>query len=132
VIFSLERTLMLLRAGLNWRDEQITPPPKLELQWHRWLDCPCQVVRPPLVHLAQGGGYVTTRVFGEENLTPCTFVGVPGSAVITYKTHYRIISFPHNEIRAEIKILTSETIRYTNLVQAPWAKRQIEILRSGS
>jgi hypothetical protein len=46
--------------------------------------------------------------------------------------HYSIISFPYNEIRVQYKIFTSETTRYTNLVQAPWAKRQVEILRSGS
>jgi hypothetical protein len=40
---------------------------------------------------------VTTRVFGEENPTPCTLVIVPGSVAITYRTHYRIISFPYNE-----------------------------------
>jgi hypothetical protein len=57
-------------------------------------------------------------VFGEENPTPSTLVIVPGSVAITYRTHYRIF--------------TSETTRYTNLVQAPWAKRQVEILRSGS
>jgi hypothetical protein len=42
---------------------------------------------------------VTTRVFGEENPTPCTLVIVPGSVAITYRTHYRIISFPYNEIK---------------------------------
>jgi hypothetical protein len=75
---------------------------------------------------------VTTRVFGEENPTPCTLVIVPGSVAITYRTHYRIISFPYNEIRVQNIIFTSETSRYTNLVQTPWAKRQVEILRSGS
>jgi hypothetical protein len=75
---------------------------------------------------------VTTRVFGEENPTPCTLVIVPGSVAITYITHYRIISFPYNEIRVQNIIFTSETTRYTNLVQAPRAKRQVEILRSGS
>jgi hypothetical protein len=75
---------------------------------------------------------VTTRVFGEENPTPCTLVIVPGSVAMTYRTHYRIISFPYNAIRVQIIIFTSETSRYTNLVQAPWAKRQVEILRSGS
>jgi hypothetical protein len=35
---------------------------------------------------------VTTRVFGEENPTPCTLVIVPGSVAITYRTHYSIIS----------------------------------------
>jgi hypothetical protein len=75
---------------------------------------------------------VTIRVFGEENPTPCTLVIVPGSVAITYRTHYRIISFPDNEIRVQNIIFTSETTRYTNLVQAPWVKRQVEILRSGS
>jgi hypothetical protein len=75
---------------------------------------------------------VTTRVFGEENPTPCTLVIVPGSVAITYRTHYRIISFPYNENRVQNIIFTSETSRYSNLVQATWAKRQVEILRSGS
>jgi hypothetical protein len=75
---------------------------------------------------------VTTRVFGEENPTPCTLVIVPGSVAITYRTHYRIISFPYNEIRVQNIIFTSETTRYMNLVQAPRVKRQVEILRSGS
>jgi hypothetical protein len=30
------------------------------------------------------------------------------------------------------KYITPETTRYTILVQTPWAKRQVEILRSGS
>jgi hypothetical protein len=34
---------------------------------------------------------VTTRVFGEENPTPCTLVIVPGSVAIMYRAHYRII-----------------------------------------
>jgi hypothetical protein len=57
--------------------------------------------------------------FGEENPTPCTLVIVPGSVAITYRTHYRIISFPYNEIRIQNIIFTSETTQYTNLVQAP-------------
>jgi hypothetical protein len=73
-----------------------------------------------------------TRDFSEENPTPYTFVIVTGSVAITYRTHYRIISFPYNEIRVQNKIFTPETTRYTNLVQAPWAKRQVEILRSNS
>jgi hypothetical protein len=77
-------------------------------------------------------GNVTTRVFSEENPTPCTLVIVPGSAVIMYKTHYKIISFPYNEIRVQNKVFTSETTGYTNLVEAPWAERQVEILRGGS
>jgi hypothetical protein len=75
---------------------------------------------------------VTTRVFGEENPTPCTIVKSLDRYAITYRTHYRIISFPYNEIRVQQRIFTSETSWYTNLVQAPWAKRQEEILRSGS
>jgi hypothetical protein len=67
---------------------------------------------------------VTTRIFGEENPTPYTLVIVPGSVAIMYRTHYRIISYPYNEIRVQNIIFTSETSRYTNLVQAPWAKRQ--------
>jgi ferredoxin-like protein FixX len=61
---------------------------------------------------------VTTRVFGEENPTPCTLVIVPGLVAITYRTHYRTISFPYNEIRVQNIIFTSETTRYTKLVQA--------------
>jgi hypothetical protein len=75
---------------------------------------------------------VTTRVFDEENLASCTLVIVLVSVAITYITHYIIISFPYNEIRVHHRIFTSETTRYTNLVQAPWAKRQVEILRSSS
>jgi hypothetical protein len=48
--------------------------------------------------------FVTTRVFGEKNLTPYTLVIVPGSVAITYKTHCRIISFPYNENRVQSKI----------------------------
>jgi hypothetical protein len=48
--------------------------------------------------------FVTTRVFGETNLTPYTLVIVPGSVAITYKTHYRIISFSYNENRVQSKI----------------------------
>jgi hypothetical protein len=48
--------------------------------------------------------FVTTRVFGEKNLTPYTLVIVPGSVAITYKTHYRIISFSYNENRVQSKI----------------------------
>jgi hypothetical protein len=51
---------------------------------------------------------VTTRVFGEENPTPCTLVIVLGSVVITYRTHYKIISFPYNEIRVQHRIFTPE------------------------
>jgi hypothetical protein len=51
---------------------------------------------------------VTTQVFGEENPTPCTLVIVPRSVALTYKTHYRIISFPYNEIRVQYRIFTSE------------------------
>jgi hypothetical protein len=49
---------------------------------------------------------------------------VPGPVAITYKTHYKIISYPYNEIRVQNIIFTSETSWYTNLVQASWAKRQ--------
>jgi hypothetical protein len=73
-----------------------------------------------------------TRILGEENPTPCTLVIVPGSVAITYKTHYKIISFPYNKTRVQNRIFTSDTTWYMNLVQAPWAKRQVEILRSGS
>jgi hypothetical protein len=52
---------------------------------------------------------VTTRDFGEENPTPCTLVIVPGPVAITYRTHYRLISFPYNEIRVQNIIFTSET-----------------------
>jgi hypothetical protein len=75
---------------------------------------------------------VTTRVFGEENSTPYTLVIVSGSVAIMYRTHYSIISFPYNEVRVQHRIITLETSWYMNLVQAPWAKRQVEILRSGS
>jgi hypothetical protein len=66
---------------------------------------------------------VLTRVFCEENPTPCTLAIVPGSVAITYRTHYRITSFPYNEIRVQNRIFTSKTTRHMNLVQAPWAKR---------
>jgi hypothetical protein len=82
--------------------------------------------------MKKGTSTVTTQVFGEENPTPCTLVIVPGSVAIMYITHYRIISFSYNEIRVQNRIFTSETTRCTNLVQAPWAKRQVEIPRSGS
>jgi hypothetical protein len=75
---------------------------------------------------------LTTRVFDAENPTPCTIVIVLGLVAITYRTHYRIISFPNNEIRVQHILFTPEIARYMNLVQAPWAKRQVEILRSGS
>jgi hypothetical protein len=52
---------------------------------------------------------VMTRVFGEENPSTCTLVIVPGSVAIMYRTHYRIISFPYNEIRVQIITFTSET-----------------------
>jgi hypothetical protein len=84
-----------------------------------------------VIAMAAIGGAMT-RVFGEENPTPCTLVIVPGSVAITYRTHYKIISFTYNEIRVQNIIFTFETTRYTNLVQAPWAKRQVEILHSGS
>jgi hypothetical protein len=29
------------------------------------------------------------RIFGEENLSPCTFVIVPGSVAIAYRSHHR-------------------------------------------
>jgi hypothetical protein len=32
---------------------------------------------------------VTTRVFGEENPTPCTLAIVPESVAIAYRTHHR-------------------------------------------
>jgi hypothetical protein len=71
---------------------------------------------------------VTTRVFGEKNLTPITLVIVPRSVAIRYRTYYIIISFSYNENRVH----TSEITQYTILVQAPWAKRQVDILRSGN
>jgi hypothetical protein len=51
-------------------------------------------------------GIVTTRVFDEENPTHCLVI-VPGSVAIRYRTHYRIISFPYNEIKVQNRIFTS-------------------------
>jgi hypothetical protein len=84
------------------------------------------------MHSGGETGAVTNRVFGEENPTPCTFVIVPGSVSyhVQNSLQNNIISIQRNQ--STNHNFTSETTRYTNLVQAPWAKRQVEILRSGS
>jgi hypothetical protein len=55
----------------------------------------------------------TNQILISEIPTPCTFVIVPGSSAIMYRTHSSIISFPYNDKRVQCLILTSESTRNT-------------------
>jgi hypothetical protein len=72
----------------------------------------------------------TNRIIISENPSPCTLVIVPESTTITYRTHSNIISFAYNDNRVLNTYIQKNSDH--DMVQAFWAKRQVEILQSSS